>query len=198
MKIWLARHGQTDYNRNRLMQGRVDVPLNETGIRQAEAVREKIFTQYPELAFDVVYTSPLIRAVQTAAILGGIPEEAAVRDERIIEVAFGNYEKMKYSRLGIRMSLYWAFPEIFPPPPTVEDVASMKARSRAFLSELEQEPYENVLVACHGGILRALWGYMEDKRNGLRWRPKPKNCEVRVYESGPEGHRFVESFAFKE
>ena len=91
------------------------------------------------------------------------------------------------------MTLYWAFPEIFPAPPTVETNASMTERSRSFLKELEACSSENVLVACHGGILRALCGYMEDRENGIKWRPKPHNCEVRIYESGEDGHHFLRS-----
>ena len=47
--------------------------------------------------------------------------------------------------------------------------------------ELEEKEYENVLVACHGGIIRALCGYLENRRSGIVWRPKPRNCEFRVY-----------------
>lgn len=195
MKIWLARHGQTRLNRNHLMQGRTDEPLNETGVRQAEAMREKILSKHPDLVFDAVFASPLKRAVVTGSVLGGVPADEVIPDERIIETDFGKYEQKKYTRLGVRMTLYWALPEVFPAPRGVETVASMKARSQDFLKELEQKDYENVLVACHGGILRALCGYLEDRPNGLRWRPKPRNCEVRVYETGAAGHRFLESFS---
>ena len=72
-------------------------------------------------------------------------------------------------------------------PRTVESTSDMIRRAHGFLTELERMDYENVLVACHGGILRVLCGYMEERPNGLKWRPKPHNCEIRVYESLPEG-----------
>ncbi len=195
MKIWLARHGQTQLNWKHLMQGRTDEPLNETGIRQAEMMREMILSKYPDLVFDAVYASPLKRAVVTASVISGVPESDVITDDRIIETDFGKYEMKKYTLLGPGMHLYWVLPEVFRAPRTVETIASMKARSQAFLKELEQKEYENVLVACHGGILRALWGYLEDRPNGLRWRPRPRNCEVRIYETGAAGHRFIESFS---
>ena len=128
----------------------------------------------------------------TGAIIGGVSRDEVIIDERIIETDFGKYELHKYSGLGPRMSLYWALPEVFPAPPTVETVASMVQRSREFLQELEQKDYENVLVSCHGGIIRALTGYMMDRKNGICWRPKPHNCEIRVFESVDGKHRRIE------
>ena len=192
MKIWLTRHGQTRLNKMRLMQGRTDEPLNETGKAQAGAMREQLLRLHPDITFDAVYASPLNRAVMTGSIIGGVPCNQVIRDERIIETDFGRYEKKKYYLLGPAMSLYWALPEVFPAPGSVESISSMVARSHAFLKELESMDYENVLVACHGGILRALYGYMEDRPMGIRWRPKPHNCCMRVYESKEGRHRFVE------
>lgn len=171
------------------MQGLSDEPLNETGISQAEAVRRRI----GDLSFDAVYASPLSRAVRTASIIGGVPEEVVIRDRRIIETDFGPYEQRNYALLGPAMTLYWALPELFPAPKGVESTASMVKRSREFLQELEQKDYERVLVACHGGIIRSLRGYLEDCPRGYRWRPKPKNCELRVYEYKNGSHRFVEA-----
>lgn len=192
MNIFLTRHGQTRLNKQHLMQGRSDEPLNETGRNQAAQMRKKLEEAHPGLVFDAVFASPLDRAVETGSIIGNVPREQILIDDRLLETDFGRYEKRFYYSLGLRMTLYWRFPEIFKAPPTVETVESMTARSRSFLKELEQKDYENVLVACHGGILRALCGYMADRKNGLYWRPKPKNCEIRVYESDHGRHRFLE------
>lgn len=190
MKIWITRHGQTDLNAKELMQGRSDVPLNEVGIAQAKAAREKI----GDVKFDAVYASPLIRAQQTASIIGDVPMEDIIIDDRIIEADFGKYEALPYKRLGIPMTLFWACPEIFPAPKTAETVEQMIERSHAFLKELEKKDYKNVLVVCHGGIIRVLKGYMEDAKKGYVWRPRPKNCEIRVYESKNGKHKIAETF----
>lgn len=187
MHIWVTRHGQTRLNRAKLMQGLTDEPLNETGIRQATDARSKI----GNITFDAVYASPLDRAVKTGAIVGGVDPADVIIDRRIIEVDFGKYEQKKYYLLGPAMTLYWALPEIFPAPKTVETTASMKARSSEFLKELEQKGYENVLISCHGGIMRALSGYLTDKKNGLMWRPKPHNCEIRVFEAKNGKHKLI-------
>ena len=188
MIIYLTRHGQTNLNKARLMQGLTDEPLNETGLAQARAMREKIGNVH----FDAVYASPLNRAVMTGAIIGGVDPSEVITDPRIIEADFGVYEKKKYFSLGPAMTLYWTLPEIFPAPRSVERTASLRERSASFLRELEEKNYGTVLIACHGGIMRALSGYLEDKKNGLAWRPKPHNCEVRVYEAKDGRHRTVE------
>ncbi len=188
MIIYLTRHGQTNLNKARLMQGLTDEPLNETGLAQARAMREKI----GDVHFDAVYASPLNRAVMTGAIIGGVDPSEVITDPRIIEADFGVYEKKKYFSLGPAMTLYWTLPEIFPAPRSVETTASLRERSSSFLRELEEKNYGTVLIACHGGIMRALSGYLEDRKNGLAWRPKPHNCEVRVYETVDGRHRTVE------
>lgn len=187
MRIWVTRHGQTNLNKDKLMQGLTDEPLNETGISQAKSRRE----QLGDIKFDAVYASPLDRAITTGAIIGGVDKSEVIIDPRIIETDFGRYEKCRYTRMGIRMTLYWALPEIFPAPKTVEPISSMVKRSSEFLRELEKKEYENVLVSCHGGIIRALCGYLEDRKNGIVWRPKPHNCEIRVYESIDGNHKRI-------
>ena len=188
MKIWIARHGQTRYNKRRLMQGRTDEPLNETGISQAKAAREKI----GDIKFDAVYASPLKRAVVTGSIIGNVDKSEIIIDDRLIEADFGKYELKNYYLLGPAMMLYWYLPEFFPAPKSVEKLSEMIERSHSFLKELEQKNYENVLIACHGGIMRPLSGYLMDRPNGIYWRPKPKNCEIRVFESLDGKHRMID------
>lgn len=190
MKIWLTRHGQTDLNKEKLMQGLTDAPLNARGIDQAKEAREAIGA----IKFDCVISSPLERAIETAQIIGNFSRDKIIKDPRIIEVDFGKYEKKSYLNLGLSMTLYWAFPEIFNPPASVEDLSSMVERSSDFLSELEKKTYDNVLVVCHGGIIRVLCGYLEDRPKGIKWRPKPKNCEIRLYESKTGRHRYIRSY----
>lgn len=188
MKIWITRHGQTDLNKQHLMQGRINEPLNATGIEQAKSVRKMI----GDIDFDAVYASPLDRAITTASIIADIPKENVIVDARIIETDFGKYDCKKYTGMGPLMTLYWVLPEIFPAPKTVENLDSMVRRSSDFLKELEQKDYENVLVTCHGGIIRALKGYLENRPNGIKWRPKPKNCEVTIYDSQNGIHHLIE------
>lgn len=187
MKIYVTRHGQTDYNKKELMQGRIDIPLNETGMEQARATKTKI----GDVKFDAVYASPLTRAVQTASIIGDIDPSNIITDERIIEADFGKYDGVNYYKVALPMTSYWTLPEIFPAPSGVETIKEMVNRTKSFLTELEQKDYENVLVVCHGGIIRPIRGYFENAKRGYIWRPRPKNCEIFVYESKDGVHRLI-------
>ena len=126
MKIWITRHGQTKLNKEHLMQGRTDEPLNETGFSQAKAARKMI----GDVTFDAVYASPLRRAVDTAVIIGNVPEKDVIIDPRLIEVDFGKYELRPYLHLGLPMFLFWAMPGIFPAPKTVEPISSLVSPGR--------------------------------------------------------------------
>lgn len=190
MNIYLTRHGQTNLNKEKLMQGLTDEPLNDVGINQAIRARETI----GDVKFDKVFASPLERAIKTAEIIGNLDREKITIDERIIEVNFGEYEKKNYFRLGLPMTLYWALPEIFPAPKSVEPISLMVERTRLFMEDLEKKDYENVLIVCHGGIIRAISGYIEGKKNGIKWRPKAHNCEIRVYEYKNNSYRYIKCF----
>lgn len=178
MEVYLTRHGQTDMNKNKLIQGRSDPPLNETGVAQAIAAGERL----KGITFDAVYASPLQRAVMTASLISGVPEEQIITDSRVIEVDFGRYEGCKYYGMGPAMTAYWACPELFPAPKTVETIPQMVARAHSFVEDLKQQPYERVLLVCHGGIMRVLTGQLEGNPRGFRWRPKPQNAEVRIFQ----------------
>lgn len=178
MKVYVTRHGQTKYNKTKLMQGLTDEPLNEIGLEQAHEARESV----KDIKFDAVYASTLKRAQQTAEIVGNVNREDIIIDERIKEFDFGPYELKEYGRLGLKMTLYWILPEIFPCPKGVESIPVARKRVEAFFEDLKKKDYESVLIVCHGGIIRVISGYLLGRKNGIKWRPKPKNCEVRVFD----------------
>ncbi|WP_026504950.1 histidine phosphatase family protein [Butyrivibrio sp. NC3005] len=191
MKIWLTRHGQTNLNKNHLMQGRTDEPLNEKGILQAQKARCAL----GNITFDAVYSSPLQRAIHTASIIGNTPPDKILIDERLIETDFGKYEKRNYMQMGLSMSFYWACPEFFNAPKTVETLESMIERSYSFVQDLEKQKYKNVLITCHGGIMRVLSGCLADNPRKYIWRPKPHNCEIRVFSFENGIHSYIKKIS---
>lgn len=86
--LYIMRHGKTDWNARRKLQGRTDIPLNEEGRRAAREAAEK----YREIPFDVCYASPLRRARETAEIFLAGRNVPIYTDERLAEMSFGIYE----------------------------------------------------------------------------------------------------------
>ena len=137
MKLYLVRHGETEWNRRGLMQGRHGVGLNETGREQVEELRREIETR--GLKFDVCYVSPLQRAVETAEILVRGREIEKVLDERLIERGFGEFEgktSLEY-HVGTKekdtLDLRLNYGEN-----GVEPIKEVFRRAESFLSDLEK------------------------------------------------------------
>ena len=88
MKIYIVRHGETDWNGPRRLQGRSDIPLNETGIEEAKITGEAL----KDVPFAAAFVSPLTRTRQTAELLIRDRHIPVYEDARIIEMCFGVYE----------------------------------------------------------------------------------------------------------
>ena len=81
MAIYYTRHGQTDWNLDYKIQGRKDISLNETGRKEAEELRIKI----QDIPLDIIYSSPLKRAYETAEIARGDRDIPLLTDNRLAE-----------------------------------------------------------------------------------------------------------------
>ena len=157
-EIYLIRHGQTDYNRQFRLQGRSDIPLNRLGLAQARAAHEALRGVH----FDAVYASPLRRAVDTACIVSGWPEEKIELDPRLIEIGFGIWEGSDYT-----------------PPQGGESLDSVLRRTGGFLDALQQLPEDrHVLVASHGAALNALYLQIKGLPLSLFWTHRFGNCSI--------------------
>ena len=88
MEIYVVRHGQTDYNIKQVFQGHIDIPLNETGKKQAQ----EIALRFKDIDIDMILVSPLQRTIQTAEYISQVTDIPITVEERIIERSFGDME----------------------------------------------------------------------------------------------------------
>ena len=91
--LYIMRHGKTEWNKKKKLQGRTDIPLCREGIEMAEKARE----EYKDVHLDICYCSPLIRARKTAEILFEGRNVPIVTDDRLKEMCFGEYEGIENS-----------------------------------------------------------------------------------------------------
>ena len=153
--IYLARHGESDWNAANRFQGLSDRPLTELGRRQAEALADELATTASPSA---IYSSPLRRAFETAAIVGtrtGL-EPRPVDDLREVDVGGG----AGLSRSDVESRFPEAFRRWLDGGEGWEDgesYADMSARVLAALTGVaESHPGAEVLVVSHGGPIRAI------------------------------------------
>ena len=159
LNVYLLRHGETQYNAdgNRYC-GRTDIALTEKGVGQANSVN----SQLKGMSFDVVYSSPLKRALHTAQIASGI--KTVKTDDRLIEVDFGDWEgKTKEEFIAENAGLWnnWMDdPSIAKAGGTGESASDVVARVDDFYQEMMRAyPSGNILVVGHNGINRLYLAY---------------------------------------
>ena len=176
MKIYLVRHGETEWNRLHKRQGRIDMPLNDTGVGQAEALRD----QLKGFSFDICYSSPLSRARQTAEIIVD-GKCKIIFDDRLIERDFGLLEGTNSEiRSGID---YWDI-KLNSYEKGVEPVCSLLAREKEILDRViyDNKNDARVLIVAHNVILRAIhWNIVGYDNNTDFRKFQLKNAEIREY-----------------
>jgi broad specificity phosphatase PhoE len=156
-KIFLLRHGQTDYNKKGIVQGSgIDAPLNETGYWQAE----QFWNHYGKFPFGRVYTSALQRTQQTVSrfIEQGIPH---VQFEGLNEINWGVKEGKESSREDhdeyMKVVSAWQSGELHVMIEGGESPLDVQKRQEVVLEYLrKEEEAENILVCMHGRAMRIL------------------------------------------
>lgn len=151
MDIYLLRHGETDWNKKRLLQGHTDTLLNEKGRMQVEDTAKKLAAF--GLQMDAIATSPLRRAKESAAIAArvlGYPQEKIAVEELLIERGFGAGEGMALEEMKAR------YPE--GDCPGMESKEALIGRAGLALQKITEmfSDAERILLAAHGAILFAL------------------------------------------
>jgi probable phosphoglycerate mutase len=166
MELYIARHGETESNSVRRLQGgNKDTPLTQKGIAQAEKLAEEI----KNIEFDAIYSSPLKRAVDTAKIAFGddkLFEAKALTDSRLLEIGIGEAEDMIWEdavKAFPGMATMMANPADYVPPPGGEALQDMVVRIDSFLNELAAKPCNKVFVMAHGYVLRVVYACSSDK-----------------------------------
>ncbi len=177
MKLIFVRHGQTEWNEKRLLQGSTDIPLNREGIKQAEALRSELY----DIPIDFAVTSPLLRARQTAQVICKDRGLKAEPDVRIAERGFGNFEGAFFDRA---LFARWWLPGFDGGADGIEPLDKFCGRVFSLLDELaERFERRTVLMVAHGGVSIAVQRYFYEEpgspEEAARFLP---NCSPAFFE----------------
>lgn len=183
MKIYLMRHGETDWNKARRLQGQSDIPLNEFGMELAEKTAEGL----KGVDFEAVFSSPLKRAYVTARIVVGNRNVPVITDDRLKEVNFGAGEGEYFDPIKQNpehpLYNFLRKPECYVPTGGGESIDQVKERAEAFLREkllpLEGS-CENVLVVAHGALNRCILSSIAGSPDSEFWKIGLPNCAVSI------------------
>jgi len=165
--LHFVRHGQTAWNAERRLQGHVDIPLNDTGISEAEMVA----LEYKNHSFAAVYSSPLKRAHETARIINRPHNHAIVTSDALKEATYGSLEGIViedyHKKCAEHMATFHqaSYQERihFKLVEDAESYFEVYERVKPFLEEVIQKHLgEEILVVSHGGLMRAVIAMIAD------------------------------------
>jgi probable phosphoglycerate mutase len=177
--FYFARHGETDWNRERRYQGSKDIPLNATGRKQADAngvlLRQLLAREEVDPASLNWFASPLSRASETMDRMRAafdVPLPPVIHDKRLIEISFGVLEGRLHAEINREMAVapgerdasYWHYR-----PTDGENYDDLAARLLDFAETLTH----HAVVVAHGGVLRVLRHLVEGAPRGevVNWPP---------------------------
>ena len=175
--IVLARHGETTWNRERRFQGRLDVELNDTGREQARELARLAAGR----GFAALYSSPLVRARETADIVGAELGLEVRVDDRLQESFAGDWQGRLKPELEREQPEAWAAfvaggPEVrFPGG---ESLCEQQERVVAALVDITQRGDLPALVVCHRGVIRCALAHTHKRGLGTYHEWQVPNGEL--------------------
>jgi len=176
MKIYSTRHGQTDYNKQDIIMGSTELPLNDTGCQQAEKLAEEV----KKLGdIDIIIASPMLRAQMTAKKVAELCGLEIVTDERLREWDYGLYEgKSRYTEgfaegkheFAVRMGK------------SGESLLMLSHRVYSAIDNIiEKYSDKKVLIVSHGGVCRIIETYFNDMTTKTFDNWFMGNCQIIEY-----------------
>jgi broad specificity phosphatase PhoE len=185
--IYLIRHGQTDWNKEKIFRGRVDVPLNEHGKKEARALSRHL--EYVRAT--AVYASPLSRAFETAEILARPHSLKVKRDEGLIDMDYGKWQGLPDAQAREQFPgthhLWHENPQRVKFPGG-ESLAMVRKRALASLDSISlKNPEGTVFVVAHRVVTKLLMASALGLSNSAFWKIRQDNCAYNIIELSESG-----------
>jgi len=192
-RLLLVRHGRTAYNAEVRFMGRLDIPMDEQGRAQVQAVAKRLADERPA----AIYTSDLGRARETAlAIQAATASSPPIRvDARLTEGHFGAWQGQRYADLQAQDAerlAQWEADRLRVPPPNGEALSDLAGRVSAAYDDIcAAHPDQTVIITAHGGSLQVLIVIALGLPLGAYWQVDMSNAslsELRIYDEGAVLH----------
>ncbi|SNS76754.1 alpha-ribazole phosphatase [Anaerovirgula multivorans] len=181
-KLYLVRHGETNENRNSRFCGWIDVPLNDTGMAQAQKLEEA----FENITIDVMYTSSLKRAKETAAFIKGNLQCPMHHIENLRELHFGRAEGLTIDEIKkCHPEVYEGLEKEYTKAkfPDGESLEDMHLRVTSTVDEiLQQHIGKSILIVAHSGVIRSTVAHLITGNMKYHWNFKIDHCSITIIE----------------
>ena len=175
MKLFVVRHGETDWNSKMMTCGVSEASLTEKGKAQAKELAERLTAEQDKNKISLIYVSPLKRAVATAAYIEKALGIKAKIDDRLKEINFGTFEGEDWRKpefLKITDNPFFRFSQ-------GESLVQTAHRAYGIIEEVKtKHKNENVLFVCHGMISTMICTYFKSYSQEELERLEIKNCQL--------------------
>ena len=177
--LYLMRHGKTEWNARRKLQGRTDIPLNEEGRQMAKEAA----IEYKDVNFDICFCSPLVRARETAELVLEGRDIPIIIDDRLAEMGFGIYEGIEncFDLLDCPVRVLFFEPQNYKGVEGGETLEEVFKRTGEVLKErIEPElaKGKDVLIIGHGAMNSCILTQVKNKPIKDLWSDGIKNCKL--------------------
>lgn len=193
MRVYLTRHGLTEWNIEKRMHGHKNANLTKEGIEDAK----KLGKSLENIEFDCIYSSPSQRALDTARYIRGSKDTKIIISESLKEINFGKWEGMlevdaekdnpeQFYNLLNR-------PELFNPVEGGEKIEDVINRvKRWFFSIIQEIEYDNILIVTHGVVKRAFYTFLKNNKIENFWDdPHIANTSLTIIEVNNNDIKFI-------
>ncbi len=187
-KIYLVRHGETEFNRLGVFRGRYEVELNQRGIKQAEEISRALASA----GIQKIYTSPLKRALKTAEIISRNLGIDYVVNEAFNNIDLGSWQGVKKEEIKKRFPDLWKLWITEPEKLTIPDGETLEdVKKRAFngIMEVLSTPIERVAIVTHRSVIKVLAAAMLNVQAPYFWKFYIDNAAYSVFEH--DGAQFI-------
>jgi alpha-ribazole phosphatase len=184
MKLFLIRHGQTDWNLKGKIQGSSDIELNDTGIKQAEELSNKVLEE--SYKFSKIYSSPQRRAISTAEILSLVTNVNYIPIEGLEEINLGEWEELSWAEVKEKYPTEyeeWYINRRYTKPPKGESYQDMLQRVLTAIYKIINENCDDVVIVAHSAVIMCIQCYITNTPFDEMMKFKTDNTSITEIDS---------------
>jgi broad specificity phosphatase PhoE len=184
-RLIIVRHGETDWNKDRVFRGRLDIPLNDVGRNQAEATAEALKT----IPVSAVVSSPLVRATETAGKIARDHNLEVQIDHRLIDLNYGEWQGLSETEVKkLYPGLYqeWQLRPHVARIPGGETLENVRRRVMALVKDCVEYPGGVVVSVAHRVVNKIMVLSLLGLENSAFWNIRQDTCAINSFDYEPE------------